>query len=241
MASEDAQDFNKFLTEVKYIEKRDSVLTNKQQIDRILRPGSKFFNMNPFDVLQLPLTATPTEIKKQYRKLSFLVHPDKNAEDLDRAQNAFDAVVNAYRTLEDKVEREKVMQVIEGAKELAEQKLKEKRKQAKKERKDSIEEDDPEKYEHFLKCMIAKLFADMEMKKKHLEKREFEERKRKQEEEEAEDAKKKKEEEWKKQWEESRTDRVDTWRNFQSGGKKKKKIKGFNTMRPPGLKPEKRE
>ena len=36
--------------QVKTIEKRDSVLTSAQQIDRLLRPGSKYSNLNPYDV-----------------------------------------------------------------------------------------------------------------------------------------------------------------------------------------------
>lgn len=36
--------------QVKEIEKRDSILTNKQQIDRLNRAGSTYFNLNPFDV-----------------------------------------------------------------------------------------------------------------------------------------------------------------------------------------------
>ena len=35
---------------MKTIEKRDSVLTSAQQIDRLLRPGSKYSNLNPYDV-----------------------------------------------------------------------------------------------------------------------------------------------------------------------------------------------
>ncbi|XP_059375726.1 dnaJ homolog subfamily C member 8-like [Carassius carassius] len=42
--------FQTFYTEVKQIEKRDSVLTSKQQIDRLLRPGASYFNLNPFEV-----------------------------------------------------------------------------------------------------------------------------------------------------------------------------------------------
>lgn len=42
--------FDEFISEVKEIEKRDSVLTSKQQIDRLLRPGSTYFNLNPFEV-----------------------------------------------------------------------------------------------------------------------------------------------------------------------------------------------
>jgi len=36
--------------QVKAIEKRDAVLTSSQQIDRLLRPGSTYFNLNPYEV-----------------------------------------------------------------------------------------------------------------------------------------------------------------------------------------------
>lgn len=39
-----------FILQVKQIEKRDSVLTSKNQIDRLTRPGSSYFNLNPFEV-----------------------------------------------------------------------------------------------------------------------------------------------------------------------------------------------
>ena len=39
--------------QVKEIEKRDAVLTSAQQIDRLLRPGSKYINLNPFEVMML--------------------------------------------------------------------------------------------------------------------------------------------------------------------------------------------
>ncbi len=38
------------LLQVKAIEKRDSVLTSSQQIDRLLKPGSKYLNLNPYEV-----------------------------------------------------------------------------------------------------------------------------------------------------------------------------------------------
>ena len=38
------------MLQVKQIEERDSVLTSKQQIDRLTRPGATYFNLNPFDV-----------------------------------------------------------------------------------------------------------------------------------------------------------------------------------------------
>ncbi|KAJ0084854.1 hypothetical protein Patl1_30229 [Pistacia atlantica] len=55
-----------FFAEVSEVERDNEVL-------RIL----SCFKLNPFEYLNLPFDATPDDIKKQYRKLSLLVHPDK--------------------------------------------------------------------------------------------------------------------------------------------------------------------
>lgn len=60
--------FSTFYTEVKEIEKRDSVLTPKQQIERLLRPGSSYFNLNPYEVLQVEPEAELEDVKKKYRR-----------------------------------------------------------------------------------------------------------------------------------------------------------------------------
>ena len=78
--------------EVKRIEKRDSVLMSKNQIERLTRPGSSYFNLNPFEVLQIDPEVTDEEIKKRFQQLSILVHPDKNQDDADRAQKAFEGI-----------------------------------------------------------------------------------------------------------------------------------------------------
>lgn len=109
--------FDQFIHEVKEIEKRDSVLTSKQQIERLLRPGSTYFNLNPFEVLQVDPLAPLDQIKKKYRSMSILVHPDKNPEDKERAQNAFEAVNRAWRILEAEITRKKCMDLYEEAKE----------------------------------------------------------------------------------------------------------------------------
>lgn len=72
------------LIQVKQIEKRDAVLTSDQQINRLLRPGSTYFNLNPFEVLQLEPDVTVQEIKKKYRSLSILCHPDKNQDNKEQ-------------------------------------------------------------------------------------------------------------------------------------------------------------
>lgn len=56
--------------QVKEIEKRDSVLTSKQQIDRLLRPGASYFNLNPYEVLQLEHDTPLDEARKKYKRVS---------------------------------------------------------------------------------------------------------------------------------------------------------------------------
>ncbi|KAK9875201.1 hypothetical protein WA026_005993 [Henosepilachna vigintioctopunctata] len=193
--------FECFYTEVKEIEKRDSVLTPKQQIDRLLRPGSTYLNLNPFEVLQIDPDLPIDEIKKKYRRLSILVHPDKNQDDPDRAQQAFEAVNKAWKILENEVTRKKCMDVIEEAKGRTDIMLTEKRKKAKREGKDRIPEDDPDKYKHAIYVLTMKLFADMERKRRDLAERDQEERKRKREAEIEEEEMNKVQKEWQKNFE----------------------------------------
>ncbi|KAK2570949.1 DnaJ-like protein subfamily C member 8 [Acropora cervicornis] len=233
--------FSRFMTEVKEIEKRDSVLTGPQQIDRLTRPGSTYFNLNPYEVLQLHPSVKEDQIKKQYRKLSFLVHPDKNQNDQERAQKAFEAVSEAHKLLLDEDKLKRVHEILEEAGAMVKATLKEKKKQAKKEGKEKIEEEeDQEKLSKLMHNTTVKLFADYEIKRRAQEEKDAEQRKRQREQEIAEEEAAKKKKEWEKQWDESRTNRVDSWRNFQAGGKKKKEKKGRTAFKPPALRPEKR-
>ncbi|XP_046393541.1 dnaJ homolog subfamily C member 8 isoform X1 [Ischnura elegans] len=233
-------EFNEFYTEVKEIEKRDSVLTPKQQIDRLLRPGSTYFNLNPFAVLQVEPEAQLDEIKKKYKRLSILVHPDKNQDDPERAQQAFEIVNRAYKTLECEETRMKCLDVIEEAKERTEHMISEKKKKLKREGRDPVvDEDDPVNRRHAVYVMTMRLFADMERRRRDLEQRDMEERKRKREQEIQEEQKATLEKEWQKNFEESRENRVNSWKAFQaSGSGKNKKFKGF---KPPKHKAESSE
>lgn len=231
--------FEKFIDEVKEIEKRDSVLTPKQQIDRLLRPGSTYFNLNPFEVLQLEPEVPVEEVKKQYRRLSILVHPDKNPNDRERSQQAFDIVNKAYKCLEDDAQRAKALEIVEEAKGRTDMMIEEKRKKQKKAGKGSkVEEDDPLKYKHAIYVLTMKLFADLERKRRQTEERNMEERKRKREEEIDEEEKKKTDKEWQKNYEESRDNRINSWKTFQTNTKQKKKVK--KEFRPPKHKAETR-
>ncbi|KAG0495691.1 hypothetical protein HPP92_000382 [Vanilla planifolia] len=56
-----------------------------------------------YAVLQLEMTADDSTIRKQYRKLALLLHPDKNK--LPGAGGAFQLVGDAYKTLSDPAKR----------------------------------------------------------------------------------------------------------------------------------------
>ncbi|XP_055560862.1 dnaJ homolog subfamily C member 8 [Falco cherrug] len=239
-AAEEA--FLTFYNEVKQIEKRDSVLTSKNQIDRLTRPGSSYFNLNPFEVLQMDPEATDEEIKKRFRQLSILVHPDKNQDDADRAQKAFEAVDKAYKLLLDQEQKKRALDVIQAGKEYVEHTVKEKKKQLKKDGKPpTVEEDDPEVFKQAVYKQTMKLFAELEIKRKEREAKEMHERKRQREEEIEAQEKAKREREWQKNFEESRDGRVDSWRNFQANTKGKKEKKNRTFLRPPKVKMEQRE
>lgn len=65
-----------------------------------------------FRVLSLPPTATETEIKKAYRKLSLRYHPDKAGKDVDpvKAAARFHEINLAYETLMDPAARARAVQ-----------------------------------------------------------------------------------------------------------------------------------
>ncbi|KAB0353600.1 hypothetical protein FD755_023700 [Muntiacus reevesi] len=222
--------FMTFYSEVKQIEKRDSVLTFKNQIERLTRPGSSYFNLNPFEVLQIDPEVTDEEIKKRFRQLSILVHPDKNQGDADRAQKAFEE------------QKKRALDVIQAGKEYVEHTVKERKKQLKKEGKPTnVEEDDPELFKQAVYKQTMKLFAELEIKRKEREAKEMHERKRQREEEIEAQEKAKREREWQKNFEESRGGHVDSWRNFQANTKGKKEKKNRTFLRPPKVKMEQRE
>ena len=70
------------------------------QIARILQVNFEWKNLNPYNVLQLDIDANEEDVKTRYKKLSTLVHPDKNL-GVDNAKDAFDEVKKAYNLLKD--------------------------------------------------------------------------------------------------------------------------------------------
>jgi curved DNA-binding protein CbpA len=57
-----------------------------------------------YNILNLDFGATETEIKKQYRKLAIMYHPDKNGGS-KKSEETFKLIANAYETLTNKQKR----------------------------------------------------------------------------------------------------------------------------------------
>eukprot|EP00080_Pristionchus_pacificus_P009258 PDM69278.1 dnj-30 [Pristionchus pacificus] len=237
-----AEDFERFYTDLKEQESEDSVLTSEQQLDRLLRPGSTYLNLNPFEVLQISPDTDLEQAKKKYKKLSLLIHPDKNPDDRERADKAFDIVKKAVAVMEDPVALAKAKDCYKEAEARLAIMLSEKRRKAKKEGGEGvIDEDEPKAYRKALWVIVTKVFADREKKRKMLEERANDEKRRNAEAALEAAEKRKLAEEFAKNYEESRDERRGAWRNFQA--KKARKEEKGQTMKgssfkPPKLKPQ---
>merc|ERR1711871_1393232 len=106
--------------------------TSANQVERMTRPGSNYFNLDPFAVLFLRTDCTLQQVKKHFRKLSLLVHPDKNIGNEDAAK-AFDAVKKAYQMLDTEEKFAEMAQVVTAAIQRVEAEEKDNKRKCKKE------------------------------------------------------------------------------------------------------------
>uniref|UniRef100_A0A1I8AV45 J domain-containing protein n=1 Tax=Steinernema glaseri TaxID=37863 RepID=A0A1I8AV45_9BILA len=234
----DMSDFDQFYSDLKKTENKDAKLTSKQQLDRLLKPGSTYLNLNPFEVLQIDPETDLATARKKYKQLSLLIHPDRNAAEIERAQKAFDVIKKAMEQLEDPDELGRCRDTYTEARARLAIAMSEKRRKQKKDgRSGPIEEDTPEGYNKALWVTVTKMFADREKKRRGLEERANEEKKRLAEDQRVAAEKRKMEEEYQKTYEETRDDRRGSWRDFVS--KKAKKASKGNTFAGAGFRPPK--
>jgi DnaJ family protein C protein 8 len=74
--------------------------------------------VNPYDILEVGAEASEEEVKKKYRMLSILVHPDKCRH--EKAADAFHLLEQAYKQLMDPEKRRIYQRVMREAKERVE-------------------------------------------------------------------------------------------------------------------------
>jgi len=167
---------------------------------------------NPFDQIEVTSEETNEEVQKKYKKLALLIHPDK-CKHPDAAE-AFALLGKAMKLLEDDEKRRDFITLME----IAEKKIKE-----------EIELEPPTKRAkldpRFIRWEIMKethrMIVDRDSRRKNAEKNLMANQKREQDQESKKIDDIKKQAEVEKKWEEGRSGRVHSWRNFQAKGLKK--------------------
>ncbi|KAE8348996.1 hypothetical protein BDV28DRAFT_142167 [Aspergillus coremiiformis] len=196
------------------LEREASDFVKDAEIDRI----RKAFTLDAYAVLDLQPGVTESDIKAQYRKKSLLIHPDKTKN--TAAPDAFDRLKKAHSTLMEEKSRTYLDECIADARRLLI-------------REHKYTLDSPElKTEDFKKEWRQKtvqVLLEEEARRRRQAKAKLQEegRERRKEEEEIEERKRKRDQD--KAWEDSRDERISSWRDWQKGkksdGDKKKKKK----------------
>jgi len=210
------------------------------QIERLTKQGSNFFNLDPFGVLQLRSDCNIQQVKKHFRKLSLLVHPDKNLQD-ERAKAAFEAVKKAYQCLDSEEKFMESARIVTEAIKRVEEEEKDNKKKIKKTGR-PYTFPSQEQLELAVQVMRTKLYGEMENRRRNMECRESNENARKHQMEMDAKEKNSKKQKIEKEWEKTRDVRMASWQDFLNGkaGKGKKKVKPPKMWKPPDHAPENR-
>ncbi|KAF9073133.1 DnaJ-domain-containing protein [Rhodocollybia butyracea] len=207
----------------KLLSREASAFQREVEVERIL----KAFKLNPYDILDLNETATQDDIKKKYRQISLFIHPDKTPH--ARAPEAFDILKKAESELSDKAKRDELDALIAQARvvllgELGwPSSLRDIKELEASEELQSI--GGIRVWRDRVRAKTKEMLIDEELRRRKalqlaLANEGLEARKK---DEEVAGRKRKAEED--KAWEANREQRVDSWRSF-ANGKKKKKGKG---------------
>jgi len=198
------------------LEKEAKEYDKDAEIDRIL----KAFRLDAYAVLDLQPGVPESDIKIVYRKKSLLIHPDKTKN--PQAPDAFDRLKKAQTALLDEKQRQHLDECIADARELLIR-----------QHKYTVDSDElkTEEFKQEWRKKTVEVLVDAEARRRRQMKAQMQEEGREQAKEDAalEDRKRKRDHE--KQWEDTREQRIGSWRDFQKGvkkgeeQKKKKKMK----------------
>ena len=181
------------------------------------------FRLDAYAVLDLQPGVPDSDIKITYRKKSLLIHPDKTSN--PRAPDAFDRLKKAQTELMEEKTRERLDEAIADARMLL---IREKK---------TTVDDEWLKTDQFKKQWREKtkqVLLDNELRRRKQMKAQMQEEGRQQRKEDEEVTERKRKREAEQKWEETREQRIGSWRDFQKKGpgggadgdkKKKKKMK----------------
>ena len=167
----------------KYLEQ--DLGSSAENIERLLQVNYMWKNLNPYNVLLLDIDANVEDVKSRYKKLSTLVHPDKNMGN-DQAKDAFDEVKKAYNTLKDTEQREYVVSLVKAGRSRADEVFKKSK--------------DAGALEEVQKKEVMKVFAEIEANRRASEQRKLNMKKRERDQEDEEQERRKKEYKFNKEW-----------------------------------------
>ncbi|KPI38929.1 J domain-containing protein spf31 [Cyphellophora attinorum] len=188
------------------IEREAKEYDKDAEIDRIL----KAFRLDAYAVLDLQPGVPDSDIKVIYRKKSLLIHPDKTKN--PQAPEAFDRLKKAQSALLDEKERKHLDECIADARHLLIR-----------QHKYTVDSEEL-KTDEFLvewRKKTIEVLVDAEARRRRQMKAKMQEEGREQAKEDAEIAERKRKRQHEKDWEETRDTRINSWRDFQTGGKKK--------------------
>lgn len=210
---------------------------NEREIERILQPNSTYLNLNPFYVLQLSEECTIEEVKRQFRRLSLLVHPDRNPNN-PRAKQAFEEINKAQKALHEEKDLEFYKGVVEEARTRVDEEIKAQKKEFKKKHgNDAAFEVDPAQKETMVQTKACRILVDLEERRKRAMEVEAAHEKRMREEDEARAKKRREDAEFEKRWEDSRETRVGSWRDYQKKAVKRRRVIDEAAPPPPPVPP----
>mmetsp|Transcript_34853 Transcript_34853/g.62682 ORF Transcript_34853/g.62682 Transcript_34853/m.62682 type:complete len:282 (-) Transcript_34853:337-1182(-) len=204
--------FKEFLNELKDVDRNN-------EVNRILWA----FKLNPFEKMNLRFTATPEEIRRQYRKLSLMVHPDKC--DHPQASNAFEILGEAQKALLDDEKRASLLKILNMARDEIRAERKKETKTDNAVKLASLLDDggraaveakweDSEEFHERWKMKGRDFLARTEFRKRKLDKRVKDETKRIEEKDAEEKDRRVKQRQHEKDWEKTRDDRVSSWQDY---------------------------
>ncbi|KAI9758240.1 MAG: hypothetical protein M1815_004442 [Lichina confinis] len=159
-----------------------------------------------YAVLDLQPGVPVSDIKLQYRKKSLLIHPDKTSN--PQAPEAFDRLRKAQTSLTEDKERERLDEAIADARHLL-----------MREKKLTVDSEDlrTDAFKREWREKTKMVLIDNEARRRRQMKAQLAEEGRQQRKQEEEDENRKRKREHESQWEETRDNRISSWRDFKKG------------------------